>query len=520
MSITREAVVKINADTSAITTKLRDVNKEVEKTQKQGVDAFGKLSKSIRNAFIGIGVIQIGKELMELENTLVSAKFAVAGLDDPKNFVLFKKQVNDIAKFSGKSQTEVADMAVSIGKSGTAFKDLEGDMMNAVSAGINWDMSAKDAASSLATQKAILQFTTAEMRDYASMISYLADQANAAEVDIVEMNTRILGTGKDAGFTANEVTALSTMMLNLGVGAERGSTALASLFGVMMSDGKKGTKGMEEVFESLAGIADETERFNAIEKTFGTGLGAINIKKIMDYTTAIKNGTSKAKDFIAIQKTGQKDANQMFNAQTIDRLNTTSAELGKLKATLFELAINVGEAVLPVVNKLAIVFTKIMDTLLQIPSGFGWTAAAAIGIGFVLSKLVKLYKLLKAFRKLQKALLLIEKASLATRIMIVALTNPIALAGLTLAGLGAVGGVGYMLAKEFNTGDDGDDAADEAFLTDISSTTGAAIANTNNNQSTSTNNNINVTQNINGVGNPSSVAQNSTQSLQNLLGIM
>lgn len=93
-----------------------------------------------------------------------------------------------------------------------------------------------------------------------STLTYLGNNVNASEDQIMKMSQRVISAGTMAGFTEAEVLALGATMLDAGVQAERGGTAMSSTMSMMQSAVLSGGEDLEK-WAKAAGVS--TSEFSA-----------------------------------------------------------------------------------------------------------------------------------------------------------------------------------------------------------------------------------------------------------------
>ncbi len=127
------------------------------------------------------------------------------------------------------SATEIAGVAEAAGQLGIEVDNV-GDFTEVmVKLGMSTNLSAEEAASSLAK---FANITKMSRRDYDNLGATIVDLGNnfaTTERDIVEMATRLASTGTITGKTEPQMMAIATALSSVGIEAEAGGSAISKL---------------------------------------------------------------------------------------------------------------------------------------------------------------------------------------------------------------------------------------------------------------------------------------------------
>lgn len=108
----------------------------------------------------------------------------------------------------------------------------------------------------LATWKQNLKLSNSEVQELADRMNHLSDMNNAKAEDIAGIFSKIMGTGRVAGFTTQEMVALATSVKAAGVDAEQAGTHLD----VMMSRLGKGDRASKQTRDALSAIGLDAQK--------------------------------------------------------------------------------------------------------------------------------------------------------------------------------------------------------------------------------------------------------------------
>ena len=397
---------------------------------KVAADAMKENGKKIQEA--GQGIKDVGSAMTKNVTVPVATAFAgsaKAAIDWETAFTGVKKTVDateseyaqledSIKKMStemASSKTEIAGVMEVSGQLGvTGVKNLEAFTRTAVMLGDTTNLEADTAATAFAR---ILNITGDGYNKVSNMGSAVVDLGNnmaTSESEIVAMTTRLASAAKFAGLTTQETLALSAAMSSVGIEAEMGgSSMMNTLKGIQTAitnanmDGA--SKKAKEHLESLAKVAGySSEEFTAAWKdkpmealtNFIKGLARIKDEGEDTFAVLDDLGMSGIRQSQMLQSLSLA-ADQLSNATDISnnawrentalqeeadkRYATMAARLYQLKESLTNLAITVGERLMPYIEKLVdwidqliVKFEGLSDE--QIDAGIKIAAfAAAVG---------------------------------------------------------------------------------------------------------------------------------------------
>ncbi len=118
------------------------------------------------------------------------------------------------------------------------------------------DISEAQAGEWLATWKQNLKLSNAGVQELADRMNHLSDMNNAKAEDIANIFSKIMGTGKVAGFTESQMIALATSIKAAGVDAEQAGTHLD----LMMSRLGRGDRASKQTREALKAIGLDAQK--------------------------------------------------------------------------------------------------------------------------------------------------------------------------------------------------------------------------------------------------------------------
>ena len=363
---------------------------------KQAGEAMQATGQKIQD--VGRGITSVGQSLTTHVTAPIVGGFAAsakAAIDWESAFTGVKKtvdateeeyeQLSDaIKEMSTRMASSKADIAAVMeiaGQLGVQGVDnLKAFTETAIMLGDTTNLSAEDAATSFAR---ILNITGDGYDKVSNMGSAVVDLGNnmaTTESEIVEMANRLASAGKISGMTTQEILAMSAAMSSVGIQAEAGGTAMAqTLKGIQSAISNanlpEATEKQKEKLETLAKVAGMTaDQFSQAWKD-----------RPMEALTAFINGLSNLKDagedtFATLDELGMSgirqsnmlqslalasgqltsatdiannawSENTALSAEAQKRYATMEAKLKQLKEELTNLAVTVGERLLPYIDK-------------------------------------------------------------------------------------------------------------------------------------------------------------------------
>lgn len=349
----------------------------------------GSVAKSfapISVAFAGVGVAA-GKASIEFESAFAGVEKTVDGTEE--QFAALRQGILDMAEEIPASTTEIAAVAEAAGQLGIATDDVLDFTRVMIDLGEATNLSSDEAASSLAKFANITGTTADEYSRLGSTIVDLGNKFATTERDIVEMATRLASAGTIAGLSEQDILALSTAMSSVGIQAEAGGTAMTQTLSAIskaVSDGGDDLK----TFAKVAGVsADEFAKMwsddpiTAIQGFIG-GLGDMNangedVLAVLDELGLSGIRQSNMLQSLALASGVLGDAvttannawkeNVALSNEASKRYETTESQMKILRNGLNNLAISIGDILLPIINKIVAGLQNAIDWFSNLDDG-------------------------------------------------------------------------------------------------------------------------------------------------------
>lgn len=320
---------------------------------------------------------------------------------------------------------EIAAVAEAAGQLGVGVDDVAEFTEVMIDLGETTNLTADQAATSLARFSNIMGTPTSDVRQLADVIVELGNNSATTEAEIVEMGTRLAAAGKIAGLSEADVFAFASTLTSVGVEAEAGGTALSKVFTSIRDSVLDGGEKLE-VFASVAGTtaADFAAQFNndpamAIS-SFVEGLGRMN--DAGESTTGVFDdleltdqrlmrallSTGEAGDLLATQLGLASKAAEEGGASSEEaakRYETTGAKIEMLRNKFVDLGISVGTILLPAIEGFVGFAGGMIDFFEQLPAPVQTAIGVLAGVALVLGPmLVMVGSLIRAWGSLKLAM--------------------------------------------------------------------------------------------------------------------
>ena len=337
-------------------------------------------------AFAGAGVAAT-KAAVEFESAFAGVEKTVDGTTE--QLAALRQGILDMAEEIPASTTEIAAVAEAAGQLGIATDDVLDFTRVMIDLGEATNLSADEAASALAKFASITGTTADEYSKLGSTIVDLGNNFATTERDIVEMATRLASAGTVAGLSEQDILALSTAMSSVGINAEAGGTAMTQTMTAISKAVSAGGDDLE-TFAKIAGVSASefadmwgNEPIDAISAFIG-GLGKMNENgedtiSVLDelglsgirqsnMLRALALASDVLDDAVTTANTAW-DENIALSNEASKRYATTESQMKILRNGLNNLAISIGDILLPIINKIVAGLQNAIDWFSNLDDG-------------------------------------------------------------------------------------------------------------------------------------------------------
>ena len=341
--------------------------RELEASLKGVKPSIAEVASEIQGLVGGAGGLAFAtREAMKFETAMAGVRKVADGTDE--QYAKLSDELKNIGAELGISAAEMAEFAASGGQLGIPIEKLSEFTAIASKMSVAFGMSAEEAGNAAATIANVFQLPISEVEKLGDAINVLGNNTAAREKDIVAAMARIGGTAKQFGLASDEAAALADAFIALGKPPEVAATAINALLQKMQTAQSQG-KGFQAALKGIGTSADEmaaniaanpqqalTEFLHKLEgldkqsraltlsQLFGTEYSddiALLVGSLGEYEKALGLVADKGQVVGAMQK-------EVANA-----MSTSEAQINKAKQEIINVAIEVGEKLLPLVSLLA-----------------------------------------------------------------------------------------------------------------------------------------------------------------------
>lgn len=371
--------------------------KNFEKSLENAGVRLGRFNKVIAmaGAAVAVGVVAALGASVSAAIDFESAFTGVMKTVDAsaQEYAELERGIRDMALEMPLAAGEIAGVAEAAGQLGIENKNILGFAEVMSKLGVTTNLSADTAATSLARLANITQMPQTEFDRLGSTIVALGNNMATTEAEIVEMAMRLAGAGAQIGLTEAQTLGLSAALSSVGIEAAAGGSAISRVMIDMASQVASGGERLES-FAMVAGMsAAEFQRAYKEDAagalvTFIEGLGRVSESGEDVFAVLEDLGLSEVRVRDALLRAAGAgdlfreaielgseawEENTALNKEAELRFGTTASKIQIMWNKVTELAITIGQALLPIVNGLVDALGWLAETL---------TAAAGHLAGF------------------------------------------------------------------------------------------------------------------------------------------
>lgn len=320
------------------------------------IDSFqGKLNKTAQKSAI-VGTALVGglgyavNEAIKFEDKLADVA-KVMNLDvGSKALSKVGDEIKDMAVYLAQSPADVAELYGKIAQSGVAAENIGKVAKVAGEMGVAFDVAAGDAGESFVKLQNAMGSTFEETVKITDSINLIGNKTAAESKYLLEfMAAGGAGAARAMGMAGQHAAAVGSAFIGVGKSASEAGTIFERAMKGIMKD-----SNMRGIFEKNGKGIDG---FIAVLEKGSKMKGAKQFeyfKKFGEYSTAISllsENISELKGTLSLVENEQ----SYYNSSLLEfenRQKTTEAKIKRIKAQLVNLAISVGDVLLPALNAL------------------------------------------------------------------------------------------------------------------------------------------------------------------------
>jgi TP901 family phage tail tape measure protein len=333
--------------------------------------------------------------------------------------------LRDMAKELPATHGQIAAVAEAAGQLGVGIDDIEGFTRVMIDLGETTNLSADEAATSIAQLMNVMQTAPEDVDNLGAALVALGNNGASTERDIVMMAQRIAGAASIVGMSESDVLGLANALASVGIEVEAGGSAISR---VMTDIAKAVSTGNTDLarFAEVAGMSAQdfatafsTDPSSAIV-SFVEGLGAINSAGGDVFTILEELGQSDVRVSNALLTMASSSGllresldlgakawqeNSALEEEASKRYETTAAKMAILRNQIVDVAIDLGEMLLPVLIGVAGAVGDLVRWFGDLPQPLKYVAIGFLAVLAAMGPLLTVAgKLISNFTAIQSAL--------------------------------------------------------------------------------------------------------------------
>ena len=347
--------------------KLEEFGTKVQNSGKKIEEAGKKMSAF--SLATGTALITSAKSAIDLEDAFTGVEKTVDGTAEQMEEL--KQGIRDMAKEIPSSTTEISAVAEAAGQLGIKTEDILSFTKVMIDLGNSTNLSAEEAASSLAKFANITKMSAKDYDKLGSTIVALGNNFATTESDIVEMSTRLAATGELAGLSEPQILAMATAMSSVGIEAEAGGSAMSKLLKQIQVACETGSDDLKD-FAKVAGMSVDdfkkafekdavsalTAFISGLNDTERNGKSAISILddmgikevRLSNTILSLANASDVMTDAVKVGSEAWEDNTALTN-EANKRYDTLKSKITVAVNKLKDMAITIGNKLMPSIEK-------------------------------------------------------------------------------------------------------------------------------------------------------------------------
>lgn len=415
-------------------------------------------------AGIGGAMVVSAKAAIDFESSLAGVAKTVEGTDTQIRAI--GESMRRLSIRIPVNVNELNAIAELGGQLGVSIPSLLNFTKTIAALGVTTNLSTEDAAKGLARLINVTGEGEDAFDNLGSVIVDLGNNFATTESEILTFALRIAPAAQTVGATAVEVLGLAAALSSMGIPAERGGTAIQTMFTIIASAARSGGDALLLMAEITGMTTDEFQTFTRENPTqalveLAAGLGraneegqnvftmlaglGINGRRAQAVLLGMSNNTDLVRDALDRATIAGEENTALFE-EAEKRYGTTASQIQIMGNAFTDLRIELGQALLKpltqVVRTIAVLFEMAKDnsgTLKEIAKWVGLIGAAFVALG-IAKLIINVVGLFNSFILLAQGM---GTATVAAGTL-TALSGPIGLIALAIGAVVTVLGVNFV----------------------------------------------------------------------------
>jgi len=344
--------------------RMQEAGEKMKKAGEKMSDVGKKLSVGVTAPIVGLGTVAT-KAAIDFESAFAGVRKTVDATEE--EFAQLEQGIREMSKRMPAAATDIAAVAEAAGQLGIETDNILKFTEVMIGLGEATNLTAEEGATQFARFANIVGMSQQDFDRLGSAVVALGNSFATTEAEIVAMGLRLAGQGAQIGMTEAQIMALAAAMSSVGIEAEAGGTAMSTVLKKMQIAVDEAGEDLEN-FAKVARMSAEDfarafrENPAAALQAFVDGLAAssaeganltailneLGIRGIRESDTMLR--LAGANDVLrgALETATQAWAeNSALQNEVAQRYATTESQLAMFRNQLTDVAITLGQALIP-----------------------------------------------------------------------------------------------------------------------------------------------------------------------------
>jgi TP901 family phage tail tape measure protein len=318
----------------------------------------------------------------------------VVDFDTPDGLKQMSADILALSRVIPVAATGIAEIVAAAGQAGMQGDELLAFAEIAAKVGVAFDLSADQVGESLAKIKTALGLTVEQTGELADVLNHLSNTSASSAADLLDFMRRVGSAGTAMGFSAREVAAIGSAMVAAGAQADVAATSFRNVTKAL-ARGESASKRQHEAYKKLGlsatdvaqrlqkdavgTLQDVIARIRALPKELQAstisdlfGDEARAVMPLIENAELLQNALGE----VASETNYLGSAQKEFEV----RSQTFNAKLQSFQNRMTELAIAIGNALLPALTAIIEAVMPTISAIADLAAAYPQVTAAVVGV--------------------------------------------------------------------------------------------------------------------------------------------